>query len=110
MLKILNKEKLVGNSIIVRGNIWEIIGVYEYPPSQYQIHLRTGDSANLVSKSFILTKEENIAMHMAMPTAIYKITDSNDRFSSVWVTNASVESVLAMLRTLKRILSHANNP
>jgi hypothetical protein len=104
MLKIQNKEKLVGNSIIVGGNIWEIIGVYEYPPSQYQIHLRTGDSANLVSKSFILTEE-----YPAMPTAIYKITDSNDRFSSVWITKASVESVLAMLRTLKSILSHANN-
>jgi hypothetical protein len=103
MLTIQNKEKLVGNDVIVGGDIWEIIGVYEYT-SQYQIHLKTGDSA-LADKVFILTKEENFVEW----NANYKIMDRYDPMISMWVNRANISNIPSMIRTLKRILSHANN-
>jgi hypothetical protein len=108
MLTIHNKEKLVGNNVIVGGDIWEIIGVYEYP-AQYQIHLKTGDSA-LADKVFILIREENFAIGNANYNANYKIMDRYDPMSSVWVNRANISNIPSMIRTLKRILSHANNP
>jgi hypothetical protein len=103
MLRIQNKNKLVGNDIIVGGDIWEIIGVYEYP-SQYQIHLRTtGPQAD---KLFILTKEKGFIEGNAHQ---YKITDRDDKFNSTWVKRANVANISSMVRTLRRIISHANN-
>jgi hypothetical protein len=104
MLRIQNKNKLVGNDIIVGGDIWEIIGVYEYP-SQYQIHLRTGDSS-LADKLFILKEEDGF---YGLQNAKYKITDRDDSSNSVWVGRASIANISSMVRTLRRIISHAND-
>ena len=103
MLTIKNKEKLVGNDVIVGGDIWEIIGVYEYT-SQYQINLSTSNTA-FADKVFILNREEN----RAIEEANYRIMDRYDPMISMWVNRANISNIPSMIRTLKRILSHANN-
>jgi len=108
MLTIQNSDKLVGEDFQTGLNIWTVIGVHTYgPDGQYQIHLRTSDSAN--DRVFILSKEEGPGnLHYGL-NANYKITDTFEPFNSVWVTQANIGSVTSMLRTLKRIISHANN-
>jgi hypothetical protein len=103
MLTIQNKEKLVGNDVIVGGDIWEIIGVYEYS-SQYQIHLSTSNTA-FADKVFILTREENFTIG----DANYKIMDRYDPMVRLWVNRANISNIPYMILTLKKILSHANN-
>ena len=109
MLHIENKNKLVGESLVVTdsdGNliVWNIIGVYEYgPDGVYQIHLRTTSPQN--DKVFILSKEEGFVEG----NANYKIRDAFDPSKSVWVRRANVANVTSMVRTLRRIISHANN-
>lgn len=108
MLKIQNTNKLVGQTIITGevGNliVWKVDGVYNYgPDGHYQIQLRT--NSNEDDKVFVLSKEEAFADS----TAKYKITDVFEPFNSVWVTEANIGNVTSMLRTLKRIISHANN-
>jgi hypothetical protein len=106
MLKIQNTDKLVGEQFVVPNptTIWTVMGFHDYgPEGQYQIHLRT--SGNTDDKVFILKEEEAFVES----TAKYKITDTFEPFNSVWVTEANIGSVTSMLRTLKRIISHANN-
>ena len=104
MLKIQNKEKIVGMYIGSGDDIWKIEGVYEYPQlDRYQIHLRTEGKPD---KVFTLTEEELFVEWSAK----YKISDSDDPFHSVWVNRANISTITSMIRTLKRILSHANNP
>jgi hypothetical protein len=109
MLTIENRHKLVGESLVVTdkdGNliVWNIIGVYEYAADGvYQIHLRTtGPQAD---KLFILTKEDLFVEG----NANYKITDRDDTSNTIWVRRANVANVTSMVRTLRRIISHANN-
>jgi len=114
MLKIQNTDKLVGEQFVVpnptttSSTIWIVIGVHTYgPEGHYQIHLRTSDSAN--ARVFILSKEEGPGnLHYGL-NANYKITDTFEPFNSVWVTEANIGTVTSMLRTLFRIISHANN-
>lgn len=106
MLTIKNKHKLVGEQFMVPTptTIWTVMGFHDYgPDGQYQIHLRTSDNTD--DKVFILSKEEGFVEG----NANYKITDAFEPFNSVWVTEANIGSVTSMLRTLKRIISHANN-
>jgi hypothetical protein len=104
MLKIQNNQKLVGETFDIGLDVWRVEGVYEYlPQNQYQIHLRT--SGNKGDKLFILTKEEKFAIGNAR----YKIMDRDDTFNSIWVNWANISTITSMLRTLKRILSHAYN-
>ena len=103
MLKIQNKEKLVGEEFQVGLDLWKIEGVYEYPQlDRYQIHLRTDVKPD---KVFTLTKEELFVEGNAK----YKISDSDNPFNSVWVNVANISTITSMVRTLKRILSYANN-
>jgi len=109
MLRIENKNKLVGESLVVTdsdGNliVWKVEGVHDYgPDGHYQILLRTsGPQAN---KVFILSKEEGFVEG----NANYKIKDAFEPFHSIWVRRENVGSVKSMLRTLKRIISYANN-
>ncbi len=109
MLTIVNKDKLVGESLVVTdsdGNliVWKVDGVYEYgPDGVYQIRLRTTSLQN--DKVFILSKEEGFVEG----NANYKIRDAFDPSKSVWVRRANVANVTSMVRTLRRIISHANN-
>jgi hypothetical protein len=103
MLKIQGKEKLVGWNIEVGDAIWKVEGVYEYPQlDRYQIHLRTEGNPD---KVFTLTEEELFVEGNAK----YKISDSDNPFNSMWVNVANISTITSMLRTLKRIISHANN-
>ena len=109
MLTIENKNKLVGESLVVTdadGNliVWIIEGVHDYgPDGHYQILLRTsGPQAN---KVFILSKEEGFVEG----NANYKIKDAFDPSKSVWVRRANVANISSMVRTLRKIISHANN-
>jgi len=107
MLKIQNTDKLVGEQFLVPNPTtrWTVIGVHTYgPEGHYQIHLRTSDSAN--DRVFILKEVEGFDV---MGLAPYKITDTFEPFNSVWVRRANVANVTSMLRTLRRIISHANN-
>ena len=105
MLRIENKNNLVGESLVVTdadGNliVWNVMGVYEYASDGvYQIHLRT--TGPQPDKLFILTKEEG--------NAGYKIADRDDSSKSVWVNRSNVANISSMVRTLRRIISHANN-
>ena len=107
MLKIENTDKLVGESLVVTGAdgnliVWKVDGVYEYgPDGHYQIQLRT--NGNEEDKVFILSKEEGIA------EANYMIRDVFEPFNSVWVNYSNIANITSMLRTLRRIISHANN-
>ncbi len=107
MLRIENRDKLVGESLVVTdsdGNliVWKVDGVYEYgPDGVYQIRLRTTSLQN--DKVFILSKEEGFM------EANYKIRDAFDPSKSVWVRRAHVANVTSMVKTLRRIISHANN-
>jgi hypothetical protein len=108
MLTIVNRDKLVGESFVVSSPtgliIWNVIGVYEYGPTgQYQIHLTTSSPQN--DKVFILTKEEGFVEG----NANYKITDRDDTSNTIWVGRANVANITSMVRTLRRIISHANN-
>ena len=108
MLKIENTDKLVGESFVVSSPtgliIWKVDGVYEYgPDGVYQIRLRTTSLQN--DKVFILSKEEGFMEG----NANYKIRDAFDPSKSVWVRRANVANVTSMVRTLRRIISHANN-
>jgi hypothetical protein len=108
MLTIVNRDKLVGESFVVSSPtgliIWNVIGVYEYGPTgQYQIHLTTSSPQN--DKVFILTKEEGFVEG----NANYKITDRDNQLNAIWVGRANVANVTSMVRTLRRIISHANN-
>jgi len=110
MLTIKNKDKLVGEQFVVPNptTIWTVMGFHDYgPDGQYQIHLRT--SGNTDDRVFILSKEEGPSDLRYGLNANYKITDAFEPFSSVWVTEANIGSVTSMLRTLRRIISHANN-
>jgi hypothetical protein len=109
MLRIENKNNLVGESLVVtdaEGNliVWNVMGVYEYASDGvYQIHLRTnGPQAD---KLFILTKEEGFKEGNAR----YKITDRDDSFNAIWVNRSNISNISSMVRTLRRIISHANN-
>ena len=110
MLTIENKNKLVGESLVVtdaNGNliVWSVMGVYEYASDGvYQIHLRTPGPQP--DKLFILTKEKGFVEGNAHQ---YKITDRDDKFNSIWVKRANVANITSMVRTLRRIISHANN-
>ena len=106
MLKIENTDKLVGESFVVSSPtgliIWKVDGVYEYgPDGVYQIRLRTTSLQN--DKVFILSKEEGIE------EANYKIRDAFDPSNSVWVNYSNIANITSMVRTLRRIISHANN-
>ena len=109
MLTIQNKNKLVGESLVstdTDGNliVWNIIGVYEYAADGvYQIHLRT--TGPQPDKLFILFEEDGFVEGNAK----YKISDRDDTSNSVWVKRASIANVTSMVRTLRRIISHANN-
>ena len=106
MLNIKNKDNLVGEQFVVPNptTIWTVEGVHDYgPDGHYQILLRTsGPQAN---KVFILSKEEGFVEG----NANYKIKDAFEPFHSIWVRRENVGSVKSMLRTLKRIISYANN-
>ena len=109
MLTIKNTNKLVGESLVVNdadGNliVWIIEGVHDYgPDGHYQILLRTsGPQAN---KVFILSKEDGFVEG----NANYKIKDAFEPFNSVWVNYSNVANISSMVRTLRRIISHANN-
>jgi hypothetical protein len=112
MLKIQNTDKLVGEQFVVPNptTIWTVIGVHTYgPEGDYQIHLRTSDSANdrvFILKEEVLKEEEGFDV---MANAKYKITDTFEPFNSVWVTEANIGTITSMLRTLRRIISYANN-
>ena len=106
MLRIENTDKLVGESFVVSSPtgliIWKVDGVYEYgPDGVYQIRLRTTSLQN--DKVFILSKEEGIE------EANYKIRDAFDPSNSVWVNYSNIANITSMVRTLRRIISHANN-
>ena len=106
MLRIENTDKLVGESFVVSSPtgliIWQVDGVYEYgPDGVYQIRLRTTSLQN--DKVFILSKEEGIE------EANYKIRDAFDPSNSVWVNYSNIANITSMVRTLRRIISHANN-
>ena len=109
MLRIENKNNLVGESLVVTdadGNliVWNVMGVYEYASDGvYQIHLRTPGPQP--DKLFILTKENGFVEG----NANYKITDSDDTSKSVWVNYSNISNITSMVRTLRRIISHANN-
>jgi hypothetical protein len=108
MLTIVNRDKLVGESFVVSSPtgliIWNVIGVYEYGPTgQYQIHLTTSSPQN--DKVFILTKEEGFVEG----NANYKIMDRDNQLNAIWVGRANVANITSMVRTLRRIISHANN-
>jgi hypothetical protein len=109
MLKIENKDKLVGESLVVTdsdGNliVWKVDGVYEYgPDGHYQIQLRTNSKED--DKVFILSKEEGFMEG----NANYKIRDVFEPFNSVWVNYSNIANISSMVRTLRRIISHANN-
>jgi hypothetical protein len=109
MLRIENRHNLMGESLVVTdsdGNliVWQVIGVYEYGPiGQYQIHLRT--TGPQPDKLFILTKEEGFMEG----NANYKIADRDDPSKSVWVNYSNIANITSMIRTLRRIISHANN-
>jgi hypothetical protein len=106
MLTIKNMDKLVGEQFVVPNptTIWTVVGVYDHGyEGQYQIHLRTSSSTD--DRVFILKEEEAFVDS----TAKYKIKDAFEPFHSVWVMRENVESVASMVRTLKRIISHANN-
>jgi hypothetical protein len=108
MLRIENTNKLVGESFVVSSPtgliIWNVVGVHNYgPDGVYQIHLMTTSPQN--DKVFILTEEEGFMEG----NANYKITDSDDTSKSVWVNYSNISNITSMLRTLKRIMSHANN-
>ena len=110
MLTIKNTDKLVGEQFVVPNptTIWTVMGFHDYgPDGQYQIHLRT--SGNTEDRVFILSKEEGPSDLRYGLNANYKITDAFEPFSSVWVTEAGISSVSSMVKTLKRIISHANN-
>jgi hypothetical protein len=107
MLNIKNKDKLVGEQFVVPTptTIWTVIGVHTYgPDGEYQIHLRA--SGNIDDRVFILSEESSFFLS---GNANYKIKDAFEPFHSIWVRRESVGSVKSMLRTLKRIISHANN-
>jgi hypothetical protein len=113
MLTIQNTDKLVGEQFVVpnpttaSATIWTVMGVHTYGPGgHYQIHLRTSDSAN--DRVFILSKQDG-GSTLNGNLAPYKITDTFEPFNSVWVTEANIGTVTSMLRTLRRIISHANN-
>jgi hypothetical protein len=109
MLKIQNTDKLVGEQFIVPNptTIWTVVGVHTYgPEGDYQIHLRTSATAD--DRVFILKEEEGLDAMLS--AKYYKITDTFEPFNSVWVTEANIGSVTSMIRTLRRIISHANNP
>ena len=106
MLRIENTDKLVGEQFVVSSPtgliIWKVDGVYEYgPDGVYQIRLRTTSLQN--DKVFILSKEEGIE------EANYKIRDAFDPSNSVWVNYSNIANITSMVRTLRRIISHANN-
>jgi hypothetical protein len=84
--------------------VWSVMGVYEYASDGvYQIHLRTtGPQAD---KLFILTKEKGFVEGNAK----YKITDRDDSFNAIWVNRSNISNISSMVRTLRRIISHANN-
>ena len=109
MLRIENKNNLVGESLVVtdaEGNliVWNVMGVYEYASDGvYQIHLRTPGPQP--DKLFILTKENGFVEG----NANYKITDRDDSFNAIWVNRSNVANISSMVRTLRRIISHANN-
>jgi hypothetical protein len=109
MLRIENKNKLVGESLVVTdtdGNliVWSVMGVYEYASDGvYQIHLRT--TGPQPDKLFILTKEKGFVEGNNK----YKITDRDDSFNAIWVNYSNVANITSMVRTLRRIISHANN-
>jgi len=109
MLTIQNKNKLVGESLVVTdtdGNliVWNVMGVYEYASDGvYQIHLRT--TGPQPDKLFILTKEKGFVEGNAQ----YRITDRDDASKSIWVNYSNVANITSMVRTLRRIISHANN-
>ena len=112
MLKIKNTDKLVGESFVVSSPtgliIWKVDGVYEYgPDGVYQIRLRTTSLQN--DKVFILSKEEGPSDLTYGLNANYKIRDAFDPSNSVWVTEGAISSVSSMVKTLRRIISHANN-
>jgi hypothetical protein len=108
MLRIENTNKLVGESFVVSSPtgliIWQVEGVHDYgPDGHYQILLRTsGPQAN---KVFILSKEEGFMEG----NANYKIKDAFEPFNSVWVNYSNISNITSMIRTLRRIISHANN-
>jgi hypothetical protein len=106
MLTIKNMDKLVGEQFVVPNptTIWTVEGVHDYgPDGHYQILLRTSDPQ--ANKVFILSKEEGFVEG----NANYKIKDAFEPFNSVWVKRASIANVTSMVRTLRRIISHANN-
>ena len=104
MLKIQNKEKLVGEDFQIGDTDWKVDNVIDKGSGTYWIILWCKQTD--VVKKYILTKEENFVAEYTN----YKITDSDDRFKSVWVNKANVSTITSMLRTLRRIISHANNP
>jgi hypothetical protein len=109
MLTIENKNNLVGESLVTtdaNGNliVWSVMGVYEYASDGvYQIHLRT--TGPQPDKLFILTKEKGFVEGNAK----YKITDRDDSFNAIWVNRSNISNISSMVRTLRRIISHANN-
>ena len=108
MLRIENTDKLVGEQFVVSSPtgliIWKVDGVYEYgPDGVYQIRLRTTSLQN--DKVFILSKEEGFMEG----NANYKIRDAFDPSNSVWVNYSNIANITSMVRTLRRIISHANN-
>ena len=104
MLIIQNKEKLMDAVFLIGDTEWRVESVVDRGFGVYHITLRCKQTD--VFKKYILTKEENFVAEYAN----YKITDSDDRFKSVWVNKANVSTITSMLRTLRRIISHANNP
>jgi hypothetical protein len=105
MLTIKNIDKLIGEDFIVEMKIWRVVGVYDHGyEGQYQIHLRTTGSTD--DKVFILSEDSGFFLSGG---ANYKIKDAFEPFNSIWVRRENIESVASMLRTLKRIISYANN-
>ena len=104
MLKIQNKEKLVGEDFQIGDTDWKVDNVIDKGSGTYWIILWCKQTD--VVNTYILTKEENFVEW----NANYKITDRDYPMSSVWVNKANVSTITSMLRTLKRIVSYANNP
>jgi hypothetical protein len=95
---------LIGENFQIELDVWTVMGVYEYASDGvYQIHLRTPGPQP--DKLFILTKEKGFVEGNAQ----YRITDRDDSFNSIWVNYSNISNITSMLRTLKRIMSHANN-
>jgi hypothetical protein len=101
MLRIENKNKLMGLDFQLGPDVWKVEGIYEYPTA-YHFHLRTKNNPD---KVFILTKEEDFVEG----NNNYKISDSDEPFNSMWVKLANVSTITSMLRTLRKIVSYANN-